>query len=182
MQCRAVLAHVWTIRPLLHHTVQGGASPHLDHTPLTVPHPVLYSGAGDVILHKQDHLHTTQDCWHGYIWTDGHCQLPLPNGATLRFHCYSIRSQTGGYLLVNAARTCPSPVQHEPRNNYAASCQRSFSAVQFHLCCRRHTFQDRQTYGSRNIGPAVSRGCCHSTNADCYMYTNADCYMYMYTR
>jgi hypothetical protein len=60
MQCRTMLAHVWTMRPLLYHTVQDGAGPRLDHAPLaelqvqdgagphlghahfTVPHPVLY--------------------------------------------------------------------------------------------------------------------------------------------
>jgi protein-arginine kinase activator protein McsA len=108
-----------------------------------------------------------------------YCQLPLPNGATLHFHRYSISNQTAGYLLVNAAKACPSPVQLAPRRNYASSCQRSFCAVQFHWRYQRHTFQDRHTAVETSDQP--------SAYADCDMtyYTMllhdvqnyADCYM-----
>ena len=69
MQCRTVLAHVWTMRSLLYRAAQNDAGPRLGPPHLTVPHPVLYCSAGDVILHKLDLLHPTHDCWQGFLWT-----------------------------------------------------------------------------------------------------------------
>jgi len=189
MYCRTLLAHIWTMRPLLYHTVQDGVCPHFGHAPLTTLHsagrcwPTLgpcspYCTIPGVTLHCRGcNTAQTRSSSHytrllARLHMDRHCQLPVPNGATLHFHCYSISSQTTSYLLVNAAKACPSPAQHGPRKNRAASCQRSFSVVQFHLCSRRHTFRDRQTDVRKvETSNQLSAGVLlpQSANADCYI-------------
>ena len=166
-QCRTVLAHVWTMRPLLYYTVQDGAGPHLDHAPLAVLHSAgrYWPTFGPcapccitpvVILHKQN-LHTTHDYWQGYIWT-----LPA---ATSKWRNTSLS------LLLNVQSDCRlfagqcckgSPVFSMRQERITLRLARGQSLPFSFPCAVSVTVQDgrtdRQTYGSRNIGPAVSSG------------------------
>lgn len=82
-------------------------------------------------------------------------------------------------------------LQHEARENYAASCQRAVSAVQFPLCSQRHSpgRTDGQTdvRKSKHRTSCQQRFCCHrapvltATQCTHGQSASADCYI-MYTR
>jgi hypothetical protein len=173
-QFRTVFAHISAMLPLLHHAVQNDAGPHLDHAPFTVPHPALHCNAGDVILHKQDLLHTTQDRWQGYIRTDtASCHYQMAQHFTFTVTQFQVRLQAICWsMLLRLARLQFSMSQERTALRLARGHSLSFSftcAVGVtHSRTDRQT--DRQTYESRNIGPAVSRGSAATErNADCYI-------------